>query len=1065
MSYTSLHNHSEFSILDGYATPKEYLERAKEIGLKGFCISEHGNQYSWVYFDELKKDYPDLKMIYGVELYECFDINTQDKDNKYFHLLAICKNEQGRIALNEIVTKSNLEGFYYKPRVDLNMLKPYAEHLIICSACLASKLSREDDYQKCIEYVNEYKMIFPHFYLEIQSHSSIDQQNYNQKILQLSKDTNTPFVITTDSHAAIKEDLYYQARHVQIAHDDETLTESYEGCYLQTEQEIHEILDKQIGKENVDIGLQNTNIIADMIEIVNMPFQEPQLPTFPLPEGFADNHDYLIKLANDGWLKRKYDNLSDDEINIRKERLEYELDVIKQMNYSGYFLIVWDFINWAKENGVFVGAGRGSAGGSIVCYLLGISELDPIKYDLIFERFLNPERVSMPDIDMDFSDRDKVIEYLMDKYGEEKVCQIINFSYITPVVAIKDVGRVLNIPYQTCDKVSKKFTYETFEECIQNNSDLYEQYADYQDWFNIAGKLSGRVRHASLHAGGVGIVDTKITDYIGMKLGGKDEHVIQVDKKKIEEIGIIKFDILGIATLKVIQEIIEDTNLDLWDIDINNPQFEFDEDAYKLLQEARSNGVFQVESQGMKDLLLRLHPENLEDLSAVLALYRPDSMSYLEDYIYYKHNKDNIEYIHEDMKPILIKTNGQMIYQEQLMEIVRVFGGRSYGGSDKFRKGIGKKDPELVKKESDRLYEEIKNNNYDEKIAKIISDDLRTKGNYMFNKSHSALYAVLCLQTAYLKAHYPAYFFKALFNLNKNDYGALNKYIIDAKEHGIEILSPHINKSQKDFVVMDGKILFGLEAIKGIGEKFVEQLLEERKNGAFKDFDDFKDRMNPSTSQVVTLIKSGAFPTKNKRQFLIKYAKSLFEVKKYKDVTTLPKLSILQEKWDIDTDRIKDKEERLKIYNQKRKIEFNIQQQQKYKKFTEEFTEKYLQNEDFWEFEALSIFINNNPFEKIYNYITPFEEIEDGSKGVIIGIVSNIVKKTDKNKKQFAYISIYSTFGLVDIICWHSQYKEYQDLLKRGNQLALLCKKKDDKAICQSIKTYNKWLIDRNINN
>lgn len=1065
MSYTSLHNHSMYSILDGYATPKEYLERAKEIGLKGFCISEHGNQYSWVYFDELKKDYPDLKMIYGVELYECFDINTQDKDNKYFHLLAICKNEQGRIALNEIVTKSNLEGFYYKPRVDLNMLKPYAEHLIICSACLASKLSREDDYQKCIEYVNEYKMIFPHFYLEIQSHSSIDQQNYNQKILQLSKDTNTPFVITTDSHAAIKEDLYYQARHVQIAHDDETLTESYEGCYLQTKQEIHEILDKQIGKENVDIGLENTNVIADMIKTVDMPFQEPQLPTFPLPEGFADNHDYLIKLANDGWLKRKYDNLSDDEINIRKERLEYELDVIKQMNYSGYFLIVWDFINWAKENGVFVGAGRGSAGGSIVCYLLGISELDPIKYDLIFERFLNPERVSMPDIDMDFSDRDKVIEYLMDKYGEEKVCQIINFSYITPVVAIKDVGRVLNIPYQTCDKVSKKFTYETFEECIQNNSDLYEQYADYQDWFNIAGKLSGRVRHASLHAGGVGIVDTKITDYIGMKLGGKDEHVIQVDKKKIEEIGIIKFDILGIATLKVIQEIIEDTNLDLWDIDINNPQFEFDEDAYKLLQEARSNGVFQVESQGMKDLLLRLHPENLEDLSAVLALYRPDSMSYLEDYIYYKHNKDNIEYIHEDMKPILIKTNGQMIYQEQLMEIVRVFGGRSYGGSDKFRKGIGKKDPELVKKESDRLYEEIKNNNYDEKIAKIISDDLRTKGNYMFNKSHSALYAVLCLQTAYLKAHYPAYFFKALFNLNKNDYGALNKYIIDAKEHGIEILSPHINKSQKDFVVMDGKILFGLEAIKGIGEKFVEQLLEERKNGAFKDFDDFKDRMNPSTSQVVTLIKSGAFPTKNKRQFLIKYAKSLFEVKKYKDVTTLPKLSILQEKWDIDTDRIKDKEERLKIYNQKRKIEFNIQQQQKYKKFTEEFTEKYLQNEDFWEFEALSIFINNNPFEKIYNYITPFEEIEDGSKGVIIGIVSNIVKKTDKNKKQFAYISIYSTFGLVDIICWHSQYKEYQDLLKRGNQLALLCKKKDDKAICQSIKTYNKWLIDRNINN
>jgi DNA polymerase-3 subunit alpha len=1052
-----------YSVLDGYATPKEYLERAKEIGLNGFGISEHGNQYSWVYFDELKKHYPEVKMIYGVELYECFDINIQDKNSKYFHLLAICKNERGRIALNEIVTKSNLEGFYYKPRVDLEMLKPYANDLIISSACLASKLSRESDYQKCIEYVKEYKSIFPYFYLEIQSHSSLDQQNFNQKIIQLSKDTNTPFIITTDSHAASKEDLYYQARHVQIAHDDETLTESYEGCYLQTEQEIHEIMDNQIGKENVNIGLENTNKIADMIDIVNMPFQEPQLPTFPLPEGFNDNHEYLVKLTTEGWIKRNYNSLSNEDINIRKDRLEYELNIIKQMNYDGYFLIVWDFINWAKENGVFVGPGRGSAGGSIVCYLLGISELDPIKYDLIFERFLNPERVSMPDIDLDFSDRDKVIEYLMNKYGEQNVCQIINFSYITPVVAIKDVGRVLSIPYQVCDKVSKKFTYDTFKECIEHNSDLYEQYADYKDWFDVAGKLSGRLRHASLHAGGVGIVDTKITDYIGMKLGSKGEHVIQVDKKKIEDIGIIKFDILGVATLKVIQEIVRDTNLDLWDIDINNPKFEYDEDAYNLLQEAKSNGVFQVESQGMKDLLLRLHPENLEDLSAVLALYRPDTMSMLEDYIHYKHNSLNIQYWHNDLKQILKKTYGCIIYQEEIMDIVRVFGGRTYGGADKFRKGIGKKDKELVKKEAHKLYQEIIDNKYDEPLAKQISDYLALMGGYSFNKSHSALYAVLCLQTAYLKAHYPAYFFKALFNLNKNDYGALNKYIIDAKENNIEILPPHINKSQRNFIVVDDKILFGLEAIKGIGEKFVEQLLIERENGTFKDFEDFRNRMNPSTSQIVTLIKAGVFPTKDKRQFLIKYAKSLFEAKEYKDVSTLPKLKDLQEKWDIDVDKIKDKEIRLKLYNQKRKIQYDILQQDKYKKFTTEFTEKYLSNEKFWEFESLSIFINNNPFEKIYNYITPFDEVEDGSKGVIIGIVSNIVKKTDRHGKQFAYISIYSTFGLIDIICWHSQFKEYQDLLKRGNQLALLCKKKDDKAICQSIKTYNQWLLDKNI--
>lgn len=1063
MSYSSLHNHSMYSVLDGFATPEEYLKRAAEIGLKAFAVTEHGNAYSWCYFDKLKSKYPDIKMIYGVELYECFDINIQDKDSKYFHLVALARNEQGRIALNEIITKSNFEGFYYKPRVDLNMLKPYAEHLIITSACLASKLARTFCYKKCIEYINEYKSIFPYFYLELQSHSHYDQETYNQKIIQLSKDTNTPFIITTDSHASTKEDLYYQVRHVQIAHDDETLTESYEGCYLQSEQEIHEVMDSQIGIENVNIGLENTNKIADMIEVVNMPFQSPQLPTYPLPEGFASNHEYLTKLANDGWNKRKFNQLPKEEQEKRRQRLQYELKIINQMGFDGYFLIVWDFINWAKNNGVFVGPGRGSAGGSIVCYLIGISELDPIKYDLIFERFLNPERVSMPDIDVDFSDRDKVVKYLIDKYGEDRVCQVINFSYITPVVAIKDVGRVLGIPYYITDKISKKFTYETWEECIENNSDLYETYADYKELFDIAGKLSGRVRQVSIHAGGVGIVDTKITDYMPMKLGSNNEHVIQVDKKIIEEIGIIKFDILGVATLSIIQEIISNLNLDLYEININNPNFENDQKTYELLQKALTNGVFQVESSGMKDLLLRLKPENLEDLSAVLALYRPDSMSMLEDYIYYKHNPSEIKYWHQDMELLLKKTYGCIIYQEEIMDIVRVFGGRTYGGADKFRKGIGKKDKELVKQESNKLYEEIIQNNYPELLAKQISDYLALMGGYSFNKSHSALYAVICLQTAYLKSHYPAYFFKALFNQNKNDYGALNKYIIDAKQFGVEVLPPHINKSANDFIVDDDKILFGLGAIKGIGEKFVNEILTERSKGKFKNLQDFIQRLNPSVSQVVTLIKSGAIPTKNKKQYLINYAHSLFEQKEYKPVSSLPKLDDLKNKWNIDPEQIKDKVDRLNLYNQKRQVEFKKQQEQKYNKHMQDFVDKYLQNEQFWEYEALSIFINNNPFEKVYQYITPFEEVQDGSKGVIVGIVANVSKKTDRHGKQFAFLSMYSAFGLIDVICWHSQFKEYQDLIKRGNQLALLCKKNNDRVTVESIKTYNQWLIDKKI--
>lgn len=677
--------------MDGFSHPKEYLERAKELGLKAFAITEHGNQYSWVYFDKLKKDYPDIKMIYGVELYECFDMHVQDPNSKYFHLIALAKNERGRIALNEIITASNFEGFYYKPRVDLELLKPYADNLIILSACLASKIARESDYEQCVDYVKEYKDIFPHFYLEMQSHRTEDQAHYNKKILKLAHDTNTDFVITTDSHAATKEDLYYQDYHVRIARDNETLAELYDGCYLQSEKEIHETMDEQIGVENVNIGIKNSDIITDLIDVVNMPFQPPQLPTFPLPDGFGDNYSYLKHLCNKGWYTRGIDKLSDEEQKIRKERLDYELSIIHQMGFDGYFLFVWDFIRWAKENDVYVGDGRGSGGGAIVDYLLGISELDPITYNLIFERFLNPERVSMPDIDTDFSDREKVVNYLTEKFGEDRVCQVINFSYITPCVAINDVGRVLKIPYNIVSKISKKFVFETFEECIENNPKLYEEFIDYKELFDIASRVSGRVRQASIHAGGVGIVDTKITDYMAMKIGSKGEHVIQVNKKVIEDIGIIKFDLLGLATtLNTIKDAIKYANIDNWEIDINNPEFLNCKETYELLCSARVDGVFQVESQGMKDLLLRLQPSNLEDVSAVLALYRPDSMGALDEYIECKHGRQEVKYIHPDMQPILESTYGCMIYQEQLMDIVRKFGGRTYGGADKFRKAIGK---------------------------------------------------------------------------------------------------------------------------------------------------------------------------------------------------------------------------------------------------------------------------------------------------------------------------------------------------------------------------------------
>jgi DNA polymerase-3 subunit alpha len=1054
-----------YSLLDGFSTPKEYLERAKQIGLKGFGIHEHGVQYSFVYYAELQKEYPDIRLLYGIEAYECFNINIKDKNSKYFHLLLTCINEDSRIALNEIVSKSNLDGFYYRPRVDLDMLKPYGNLFIVSTACLASKISREKDYNKCIEYINEYKSIFPYFYLEIMPHNTMDQIEYNKKLIQLSKDTNTEFIITCDSHSATKEDLYYQGRLVQIARDEETMTEVYQDCFLMSDIQIHEILNSQIGIDNVNLGLLNTNKILDIVEDVKMPFQSPKLPHYPLPENIKTNEEYLRKLSYEGWDKRGFNKLSVEDQKIRKERTEYELKMIHQMDFDGYFLIVWDFINWSKSNDVFVGAGRGSAGGSIVCYLLGISELDPVKHDLIFERFINPERISEPDVDLDFDDREKVVQYLTDKYGENKVFQIINFSYITPLLAIKDVARTLGIPYIISEQISKKFIYENFEECIENNKDILDKYSEYSDLFRIASKLSGKVRHASVHAGGVGIVDTNVYNFMGMKLGAKNEHVIQVDKKKAEDIGIIKFDILGVSTLSVIKDVLKETKIDPWDIDPNNEKFLNDKDTLNILRTANTNGVFQVESQGMKDLLIRLNPDGIEDVSAVLALYRPDSMEFLEDYIYFKHNPSEIKVWHDDMLPIVKDTYGCIIYQEELMNLVRQFGGRTMGGADLFRKAIGKKDIKLVKKEASKLEKEIINNGYDEALAKKISEYLSIKGGYMFNKSHSMLYSVITLQTAYLKVHYPVYFFKALFNQNKNDYGTLNKYIIDAQKMNVKIVAPNINNSNRNFSVKDDKIIFGLEAIKGIGGKLVDNIIEERNNnGKFSNLKDMVTRTQPSISQIVSLVKAGAIPCKNKYEYLLNYAESLVETKEYQPVKSLPSALILKEKFNIIFDKSESLEEKLSKYNSFKKIEYNKQQKEKRNKYLKEFTEKYLSDQDLWEFETLSIFLDNNPFEEAYKFITPIDECKENGKCVIIGVISNITKKKDRHGKQFAFINVYSPFGLLDITVWYTQLNEFSDLIKKGQKIAVLCKKTDDnRLIAESLKTYDKWLQDRKI--
>lgn len=1077
--YSSIHNHSYYSLLDGYSSPKEMLDRAKEIGLKAFAITEHGNAYSHIYFDLIKKDYPDIKIIYGCELYECNDIKIKDKDNKYFHLIALIRNEQGRKDLNKVITKSNFEGFYFKPRCTIEDIKPYANNFIITSACLASKLARESDLNVCVKYIKEYKKSFPYFYLEMQSHGNECQRIYNQKILKLSEITNTKFIITTDSHAAKKEDLYYQDKLIKIGrnstnNDKNSIenSEVYDGCYMQSEDEIHEYMDSQIGYENVCIGLLNTNEIADLIDDVDMPFQEPKLPTFPLPDGYKDNNEFLWYLVKQGWKDRGYDNLSEDEQKERKDRINYEMNIINSMGFDGYFLFVWDFINAANELGVEVGKGRGSAAGSLVCYCCHITDIDPIKYGLIFERFLNPERIGLPDIDTDVGNRDIIIDYLMKKYGDKRVCQIINYSYITPTVAITDVGKILGFPYVQMQKLSQKFTSDKWEECMRINPTLSEN-IQYKDLIDIASHLSGRVKTVSIHAGGIGIVDTDICDYMPMKIGTKGEHIIQVDKHYVEDIGIVKFDLLGVATLNLVKEIKGDIHLDPWLYDINNPQFENDQETYNLLASGKTNGVFQVESAGMKDLVIKLgdklKAKDFETISVILALYRPDAMDALDEYVEMCNTGKRPKQIHQDMDKILKDTNYCMIYQEQLLEIVKKFGGRTYGQADLFRKAIGKKIPELVKQEAEKLRSEIVNNGYTKDIGNKIADNLAEKGGYLFNKSHSYSYAVLCFQTAWFKAHYPTYFFKALFNQNKDKAGAINKYMLDAKYFEVEVDPPHINKSGINFTVRDNNVVFGLSAISGIGETLSNEIIKERnENGNFKSFDDLVSRITLSKSQVIALIKAGAIPCKNKKKKLILYLKSQYQPLKFSYVQSLPTYGKLEYDWNIciknyvlpsNSKRIiYDKEALLKEYNILKKEKFDKDQKIRFEKYIDE-NQKYLNNEDFWEFETLQVFINNNPFDKAYNYLQPFEDIEDGEKCTIVGIIAKVQKKKDKNGKQFAYINIYSSFGLVEGIVWHQQLKEYEDIVKKGKQLAILCKKdSEEKVIVEKIKPYEVWL-------
>lgn len=1068
---SSLHTHSYFSLLDGFSSPEENLKRASELGLKAVAITEHGEVTSWPYYSELKDKYPNVKLLYGIEAYECEDREVKDKNSKYWHLIIIAKNEAGRQAVNRLSTLGHLHGFYSRPRITKeDIAKEDTNNLIILSACLASRLSKTDDYDTCVKLVQEYKNLFPHYYLEVQAHANSEQAKYNQKIMRLANDTHTKVVVTNDVHAATKEDLYYQDYFLRIAHDTETAAEIYEGCYFMSRKEQHEILDSQIGYDAAEWCINNTDEVADLCDYVDMPWHEPELPKIEIPPQYSNSAAYLKDLVKEGWKKRGIEKFDVEKQKIYRKRVDDELFVIEKKDFCDYFLILVDYINWCKQNDVIVGPGRGSAAGSLVCYLIGITQLDSIKYELDFGRFLTIERKDLPDVDVDVSDRAKVVEYLTRKYGEDRVVQVMNIVYTTPVTSIQDVGKVLGFPYAEIRKISEKFVQKTWKDCLEANPEVAEN-PRYKELLDIAEHINGRPRGYGIHAGGVIVCRHPYYEYIGIRHGADGEHVISVDKVMDEKIGLVKFDILGVASLVAIDEAKREDNIPDWEIDINNPEFENDKASYDLICSGRTDNLFQIESSGMKDLVAQLQPRSIEELSALIALYRPDAMPSIPTYVDCKYHPEHIHYFHPDMEPIFRSTYGVNIYQEQSMKLTKVFGGRSDAGADRMRKCLAKKKPEKVKEEVELLHDEILANGYDKATAEYICNELSTKGGYGFNASHSQAYAVICLQTAYLKAHHPLAFFKAMLNLNKAKVGKVNKIMVDARSFDIQILPPSINRSGMDFTVSNGKILFGLSAIGGIGNTLAETIIAERdRNGKFKGLDDFTSRVRATKAQIIALVKSGAIPTKNKRIFLEKYIASGLEQSEFKPVSTLPTKAVLLSKWDIDTEHYKvgkkvDKETVLRIYNEKRRVVHETEKLKKKEAYMAEQSEKYLKDEQFWEFQTLQTFIiDKNPFEKAYEYIKDFSELETGDSCVLVGIIAKIQKKKTKTGMQFAFVNLYSGDGIIELTVWPRILSDYQDLIVKGSQVAVLGKKEDEShVIANDFKPYKQWLHDREI--
>ena len=1067
MSFVHLHVHTEYSLLDGSNKIKECITRVKELGMDSVAITDHGVMYGVIDFYRAAKA-AGIKPVLGCEVYVAPDSRFEKEaggssDDRYYHLVLLAENDQGYHNLMKIVSRGFTEGYYYKPRVDLELLKEYHEGLIALSACLAGEVQKNilrGMYEEGKEAALRYQEIFGegNFFLELQDHGMSEQRLVNQALLRMSQETGIELVATNDVHYTYAEDekphdILLCLQTGKKLQDEDRMR--YEGgqYYIKSEAEMRELFPYALQ------ALENTQRIADRCQ-VEIEFGVTKLPKYDVPEGYT-SWEYLNKLCFEGLEKRYPDG--DDSL---KERLEYELSTIRSMGYVDYFLIVWDFINYARTQGIMVGPGRGSAAGSIVSYCLGITSIDPIKYQLLFERFLNPERVSMPDIDVDFcfERRQEVIDYVVRKYGADRVVQIVTFGTLAAKGVIRDVGRVMDLPYGYVDSIAKMIPGElniTLDRALTMNPELKKLYLEdeqVRELIDMSKRLEGLPRHTSMHAAGVVIGQKAIDEFVPLSLGSDGSVTTQFTMTTLEELGLLKMDFLGLRTLTVIQDAEKLASKSAGkEIDVEKIDYD-DKEVLASIGTGKTDGVFQLESSGMKSFMKELKPQSLEDIIAGISLYRPGPMDFIPKYIKGKNHPELITYDCPQLEHILAPTYGCIVYQEQVMQIVRDLAGYTLGRSDLLRRAMSKKKGDVMQKERHNFVygnpeENVPGciaNGIDEKTANQIYDEMIDFAKYAFNKSHAAAYAVVAYQTAWLKYYYPVEFMAALMTSVIDNSGKVSEYIYTCRQMGIEILPPDINKGVGNFSVDGGKIRYGLAAIKSIGRPVIQSIIEERERGGeFKNLKDFIERLSGkevNKRTIESFIKSGAFDSLGgtRKQFMVIYLQVLDQVSQEKKYSMTGQMSLFvsddqKAEFDIQLPNVGEYEKETKFAFEKEVLGVYLSGHP-----LEEYEEKWKKN------------ISRTTLDFQLDEETGRTKVHDGARETVGGMITARTIKYTKNNKVMAFLTLEDLAGSVEVIVFPRDYEKNQQYLNEESKVFIRGRvsEEDDaasKLICETV--------------